>query len=947
MLSSLRCLYEDNILITTELEPDYSFTGTFHFVHGDYNPIRNYMGSWRDGSFNSFIDTISKYEELNKIIEHCSNQKTEVITAFFQTYFNIGLRNDIVISNLTTSDDNLEYEVYPLINSMEYKKYVIDGSIVKFHIKLWIGKKGSKQLQIKRLIFGKYLNPKNNKGAYHGMVPSIDLVNYMNPWVEGINHADYSSIYSIPRRRRELIVRSESWNSYLNYMIKDVENDQYCVKISNVKEVNLSKGIIKLYVFVPRNYTKTLKNQSYISIFPEKDSKDKYLWDIDELSNIDPTIPNLGKCDKVNEVHEKRIQSNCPSNMIIKAITIELDNIFIEKFKSNEERAMNYFMDKLENQFLSNAIIMDLAVYKVQQGGIRRLLLSESENPYLGDFIFDYREINKSSTFKDYVFKEQPLINVNKEQKISLQKILSNQHITLIQGPPGTGKTTIIAELAHQAAKEGKRVLIASQTNLAVDNAITRLEQEKEILPIRLGSSVTEDGLPFVEKNVVNTWFISVEKSIENKVKHENRVKIINERIGKLKDIISEYKNEQPSLNKKLSECRNKEKLWKDNLNRCNKLLDECDDEINKCNTEITKLNLYNSKDLALSNFTFEEYNDIKSSILTIDEWIFNLSKKLLNEKNLLVTTQKLPVLLEELSKLSNFEILLDKKKYDEYQSLLEKRVFMIEDDIDSEQLKIIGNSIKEIEKSVSSTLWIEKLDELNKLINSSTNIKEEIFHNVKNIDKLLGSLRPSENYNNIIKQFQFYIQQLFLTIENIEDLLMQNKNENEEKLIAEIAKYEIIRANKIQETKGLIRTKTELEKNLRELSNTNISITEKLSGREQNINTQKREILNLINAVDESISDYDELIRIWYEDNQHILNNDHIKWINLRNKWLEKIQNRELQDLNDIKDTYVQIANVVGATCYYTGKKTFYEKYGKFDYVVIDEVSKATPPEL
>ena len=54
-------------------------------------------------------------------------------------------------------------------------------------------------------------------------------------------------------------------------------------------------------------------------------------------------------------------------------------------------------------------------------------------------------------------------------------------------GPPGTGKTSVIAEIALQMTKQGKRVLISSQTNLAVDNALERLVEVPNMFPVRLG----------------------------------------------------------------------------------------------------------------------------------------------------------------------------------------------------------------------------------------------------------------------------------------------------------------------------------------------------------------------------------------------------------------------------------------------------------------------------
>jgi Rad3-related DNA helicase len=45
----------------------------------------------------------------------------------------------------------------------------------------------------------------------------------------------------------------------------------------------------------------------------------------------------------------------------------------------------------------------------------------------------------------------------------------------VVEGPPGTGKTMLIASVACELAAEGRRILITSHTNVAVDNALERI----------------------------------------------------------------------------------------------------------------------------------------------------------------------------------------------------------------------------------------------------------------------------------------------------------------------------------------------------------------------------------------------------------------------------------------------------------------------------------------
>lgn len=70
-------------------------------------------------------------------------------------------------------------------------------------------------------------------------------------------------------------------------------------------------------------------------------------------------------------------------------------------------------------------------------------------------------------------------------------KALGASDLYLVQGPPGTGKTSFIAELVEQAllANPDARILIASQTNVAVDNALEKLDEGGFANLVRLTSA--------------------------------------------------------------------------------------------------------------------------------------------------------------------------------------------------------------------------------------------------------------------------------------------------------------------------------------------------------------------------------------------------------------------------------------------------------------------------
>ncbi|MEM2298714.1 MAG: AAA domain-containing protein [Thermofilaceae archaeon] len=68
---------------------------------------------------------------------------------------------------------------------------------------------------------------------------------------------------------------------------------------------------------------------------------------------------------------------------------------------------------------------------------------------------------------------------LDESQRKVLRRILGldDGELLLVVGPPGTGKTRVIAKAALELAESGEKVLIASHTNRAVDNAV-------ELLPL-------------------------------------------------------------------------------------------------------------------------------------------------------------------------------------------------------------------------------------------------------------------------------------------------------------------------------------------------------------------------------------------------------------------------------------------------------------------------------
>lgn len=180
-----------------------------------------------------------------------------------------------------------------------------------------------------------------------------------------------------------------------------------------------------------------------------------------------------------------------------------------------------------------------------------------------------------------------PQIEKNSNQREAVQKMLAAPDVCLIQGPPGTGKTTVIAEAIYQFASRGNRVLVSSQSNDAVDNALERLAASSEIRAIRLEQkrkpvkNINDGSKPkFDEDNLLKYYYHALSQNLSaiwldrwNALEKESRqydidrrdAIMFNEDIKRSRDKLSELNaclgREQELIQKNTRELENAKKI--------------------------------------------------------------------------------------------------------------------------------------------------------------------------------------------------------------------------------------------------------------------------------------------------------------------------------------------------------------------------------------------------
>ena len=131
-----------------------------------------------------------------------------------------------------------------------------------------------------------------------------------------------------------------------------------------------------------------------------------------------------------------------------------------------------------------------LVAYTRQQYAVNAFLHDQMVNPDLARAIVDPSNATHiSGKILDFF---QTWLSDDKKEAVS--RAVSSNELFLIQGPPGTGKTSVIVEIVLQILKRdpSSRILLTSQSNVAVDHALTQIAKAAGDSPpemVRIGRS--------------------------------------------------------------------------------------------------------------------------------------------------------------------------------------------------------------------------------------------------------------------------------------------------------------------------------------------------------------------------------------------------------------------------------------------------------------------------
>ncbi len=731
--------------------------------------------------------------------------------------------------------------------------------------------------------------------------------------------------------------------------------------------------------------------------------------------------------------------------------TVEID---LKPFAQDQARKDQLNLRSKQASFSNFATLSQI---RRLRNGFTKLEKGEAVNASLETILFEKRPSVRIAKLRDDIEFHN---NLNEYQRKAVIGALSVEDLYVIQGPPGTGKTTVISEICQQNVKAGLKTLVASQSNLAVDNALGRLLSNQEIRILRYGrtESIEEEGKKFIEENVALHWreqtLASVEEEIIAFAEREqelkaNILKAVDER-QKLETWLEELVKEiaakeqaaidEPILQKEIQSLKKDLKTAKAEKESSEEQKELLEKQLAQLESAIQ------SQEQILSDYDSLEQlqQTIQDCTHKIEQWQAAIQyKELLVEKHELTSQfQDIQLKYEQ----ENKRLLLMKEgqqyigtltSFDRIQRFLEhyhirpthilaQQIGRLEHLEDAKDLEAWATINSRLQKAIAKLETLVSPEEKERALAKSRQQPVQSF-SLKNLTGVFAQLNESfqEGQTPPIEQVESYLLGLYMRRDFVwqkgmalrqqqdhKDREFESLRKNMSSLIhqecaitsfdvqslqrqlqpyikhtellqqlADTFQADIMPEESVEQLKMLVsNTQTALQTARQQLqsveqANTQlvpkkaaqqtakaslVEVEEQLAQLEEKIKAinveglKKEKQLTALTTLLQSTPErtYEEVKETIQTTNES-LEELHRKeqQLPLRKKlqeqWRDKLQNATEYDLDEIRKLYVRHANVIGTTCVASASKEFMENYPTFDVVIIDEVSKATPPEL
>ena len=463
-------------------------------------------------------------------------------------------------------------------------------------------------------------------------------------------------------------------------------------------------------------------------------------------------------------------------------------------------------------------------------------------------------------------------------------------------------------------------MLLASQSNLAVDNALGRFANTPNIRPIRRyaqSAEVDPEAEKFLEGNVIKDFFIpSIRQHCEIEQAESEHLLAAKLAITKAQQAlplaIVEIENEANNLKSLETE---KERLTlnleEQNLNR---------------GKHARQLSALNAIETHLNQNTLHGITEDLTNTGGLDYYQFAEHQRVDRIRAKEEVKEKIVRLLDEPPSSAPVSPTILRLEAEKNEALEEENYLR------AQEIKLELEKERQ-EAPDSGTNWISWTRQLGRL-------NGRLQEPYPAIADLTQELSEPENFNELIKQIRNELDEF------VDDLLETTVEE-----LVDLVQRQIQEATSISnnQERGFTVLQESLEKNREATERSNRKHVDAVQHCRALLAALPTEVSG--NVSPETGIDLKALnlrAEAWMLNNNSNIEADSI-WRNIRRDWLEDLENPEASTLQDLETMYTQMVNVEGVTTSFAGKFAWYNQHLKapFDIVIIDEISKATPPEI
>lgn len=298
------------------------------------------------------------------------------------------------------------------------------------------------------------------------------------------------------------------------------------IGFNDIKDINIKTQLLPVPISL---FEVNLKEADRLGLLPEK------------IETINKGINNNTTWQGLHNLLKKEISEN-----------ITIPNI-LNLACSTKSMELSQIYSELNNQRLSESLKSNKLLYDIlNQNAINNVV----DNINIDEIL--------------------QITNLDKSQQEAITLAL-NSKVSVITGPPGTGKTQVIQNILANALFKGKKVLVASKNNKAVDNIKDRFDViDNSGYFLRFGSKklVTNTTLPEIERTLNEmttlkdntTYFNEITNIYSNVVNEISRAKEKLEFIHSLATDLANYPQKIIQHKDKISQLQPRHELTISNI---------------------------------------------------------------------------------------------------------------------------------------------------------------------------------------------------------------------------------------------------------------------------------------------------------------------------------------------------------------------------------------------